>query len=73
MDTQSAARQFLRHDRTVGHQEHGDAVGDDADQHQRQDRVVVAGDFKGEDNKRKSGARGRSKHRTHGDKCEGSG
>src|SRR5437899_3838645 len=51
MDAQAAPRQLFRHDRTVGHEQHGNAVGNYSYQHERQHAVVVASDFEGEDDK----------------------
>ena len=69
MDAQAASRQLLRHDRFL-HESSRDAAGDDADQHQWQNRVVVAGDFKGKDDKSERRVGGRSEHGPHGDQGE---
>ena len=70
MDPQAAPGELFGHDRTVRHKEHGDAVGDHADQHQREHRVVIASDFEGEDNKGERGSRGGAEHGSHGNQSE---
>src|SRR6185312_1201429 len=73
VDAQSAPDQLLGHDGSLGHEQDGHSVRNYGDQHQGQDRVVVAGNLEGEDDKGKCGARSRSEYRAHGHqgKCPG--
>ena len=66
---EAAPRELFGHD-GIGQEADGDGVGDDADEHQRKDGVVVARDLEGEDDEGKRGARRRAEDRAHGHQRE---
>src|SRR5581483_9278770 len=55
-DHETTTSKLLGHDRSSRHKQHGDAIGDHADEHERQHRVVITGDLERENDECKSSA-----------------